>query len=115
MRVGLKLNDKAPLLDISTIEGTELIRSSKETSRLRKRNCLLSIVDKARTRAGKRFLRRNPLEPPAYLKSITMRQDLVEVLSSSAESYLALCKILSTFSDLESVIAYSLLNERGLQ
>jgi hypothetical protein len=44
-----------------------------------------------------------------------MRQDLVEELSSSEESYLALRKKLSTFPDLESVIAYSLLNERVLQ
>jgi DNA mismatch repair protein MSH4 len=115
MRIRLKHNDKALFLDVSTIEATELIRNAKETSPSQKRDCLLSIVDKARTRAGKRFLRRNLLEPPADLKTITMRQDLVEELSSSEESYFALCKTLSTFPDLESVIAALLIKERVMQ
>jgi hypothetical protein len=44
MRIRLELNDKAPLLDISTKEGTEPIRSAKETSPSQKRNGLLSVV-----------------------------------------------------------------------
>jgi hypothetical protein len=55
MRIRLELNDKAALLEISRIEEMELIRSAKETSPSQKRNGLLSIVDKARTRASKRF------------------------------------------------------------
>jgi DNA mismatch repair ATPase MutS len=81
MRIRLKHNDKALFLDISTIEATELIQSAKETFPSQKIHCLLAIVDKARTRAGKQFLRRHFLEPPADLKTITMRQDLIEKLS----------------------------------
>jgi hypothetical protein len=46
---------------------------------------------------------------------ITIRQDLVEELSSSEEIYFALCKKLSTFPDLESVVAALLPKERSMQ
>jgi hypothetical protein len=87
----------------------------------RKRNLTVSkkILPSLRSRQGtnkaqQAILKAKPSEPPADLKRITMRQDLVEELSSSEESYLALCK-LSTFSDMESVLAHSLLNERVMQ
>jgi DNA mismatch repair ATPase MutS len=63
MHIRLKHNEKALFLDTSTIAAMELIRSAKETSPSQKKS-LLSIVDKARTRAVKRFFRRNLLEPP---------------------------------------------------
>lgn len=76
--------------------------------------CLLRVMDKTRTRAGKRFLRRALLEPCAELVTIFMRQDAVDELGNSEEMYFATVSALAKFPDLESAIA-SLMSSQNMR
>lgn len=121
MRITLAPNDGTLFLDVATIEAVELIRSARAPSdggaaphAARAAASLLQVIDRTKTRPGKRFLRRTLLEPPSDSSTITARQDVVEELSANEEKYFALCAALSTFPDLESVLAALLGKEAAL-
>lgn len=118
MRITLSPNDGTLFLDVATIEAVELIRSSRgavDGSLSGGKVCsLLGVIDKTKTRPGKRFLRRTLLEPPGEVGTISARQDVVEELSGNEEAYFSLCAALSSFPDLESVLASLLAKEASL-
>lgn len=118
LRIALAPNDGSLFLDVSTIEMTELVRSSRgavDGSFVKSSNdSLLSVIDKTKTRPGKRFLRRTLLEPPADLDTIVGRQRAVEELSSDEEHYFGICTALCSFPDLEAVLASLLTREVSL-
>lgn len=121
MRITLAPNDGTLFLDVATIEAVELIRSARAPAdggtaphAARAPASLLQVIDRTKTRPGKRFLRRTLLEPPSDLSTISARQDVVEELSANEEKYFALCTALSTFPDLESVLAALLAKEAAL-
>lgn len=114
MRISLAPNDGTVFLDVSTIEATELVRTSRgavDGSSRTKNDSLFAVLDKTKTRPGKRFLRRTLLEPPADLNTIVGRQRAIEELSSDEEGYFALCEGLANFPDLEAVLASLLTRE----
>jgi MutS domain III len=120
MRINLSPNDGTLFLDVATIEAVELIRSSRvardgnAAGSFAKNDSLLAVIDKTKTRPGKRFLRRTLLEPPGDIGTILARQDVVEELSGNEEGYFAICRALSSFPDLESVLASLLAKEAAL-
>lgn len=114
MRIRLTSNEHTLFLDLATIESVELIRNVQAIcsgSTASKRDCLLSTMDKTKTAPGKRSLRRNLLEPPAQLKTITARQAFVAELSRNETAYRALVDALSKIPDLEAVLASLLARE----
>lgn len=109
LRIHLRPNDHAIILDIATLDALEILQNARvaavgpsvSTSKM----CLLNVVDHTVTRAGKRFLRRALLEPCATLDRIQHRQEVVEVLSNAERVYNAIRTVLGTFPDLERSIA----------
>lgn len=101
-------NDHAVFLDWSTLEGLEVVQNARASAGVGGVNdtaCLLRVMDKTKTRAGKRFLRRALLEPCAELVTISMRQDAVDELGNSENVYFAIIPVLAKFPDLENAIA----------
>lgn len=106
--VRFRPNDHAVFLDWSTLEGLEVVQNARASAGVGGVNdtaCLLRVIDKTKTRAGKRFLRRALLEPCTELVTISMRQDAVDEFGNSEEIYFATVSILAKFPDLESTIA----------
>lgn len=106
--IRLRPNDDAVFLDWSALEGLEVVTNSRASAGIggvTDTACLLRVMDKTRTRSGKRFLRRALLEPCSELSTILMRQDAVEELSNGEELYFATVGALRRFPDLESTIA----------
>lgn len=108
LRVYFKPNDGTLFLDLSALEGLEVVgnaRSANGLPGMHSKACLLHEIDFTTTRAGKRFLRRAVLEPCSDLKSITMRQDVVEELCRSSPIFFSLDSALRRFPDLERAMA----------
>lgn len=100
LRVRFRPNDEAVFLDISALEGLEIVNNARRRVGVGGKgssDCLLRVMDKTKTRAGKRFLRRCLLEPSANLLTITMRQDAVDEMTNSEKLYFDVVAILTRF------------------
>lgn len=101
---------------MAALEGLEVVANVCGSHDLQGQNskvCLLTVMDKTKTRAGKRFLRRALLEPCAHLHTIQMRQQAVDELSEAEEMYFALCHALACFPDLERALAALMARENA--
>ena len=116
LRIRFQPNHRTVFLDMSTLEGLEVVSNARTMNGLHGPSpslSLLSVLDNTKTRAGKRFLRRSLLEPCADITTITMRQDAVEELGNSEETYFALISVLSKFPDLERSMAALMTRENS--
>lgn len=106
--IKFKPKEGSLFLDMSTIEGLELLQNNLLSSQTRLQRTFgsqLSVMDKTKTRAGKRLLRRSLIEPPAELPTIRVRQDAVEELMNKESLYFGICKALQSFPDIERALA----------
>lgn len=116
LRIRYRPNDNVVILDMSALEGLEIVSNARQRVGVGGKgasDCLLRVMDKTKTRAGKRFLRRSLLEPNADMVDINMRQDAVGELTNSEEMYFALIAILARFPDLESATAALMARENA--
>lgn len=108
LRITFRPNDGVVFLDMNTLEALEIVSNAQahlDDKGPQTKACLLRVMDKTKTRAGKRFLRRALLEPSADINNITMRQNAVKELSLSEELYFALIAAILRFPDLERSLA----------
>lgn len=108
LRIRLQPNEYSIFLDLSTLDGLELVNHNRRGITKPADRCttsVLSVVDKTLTRSGKRFLRRALLEPLAGIDNIQRRQDAVQELTNSEQLYFAIRAVLKTFPDVERCLA----------
>ncbi len=113
LRIRFKPNEGTLFLDIATMEGLELVQNGRSQLGSTNRTSQLQIMDKTKSRAGARLLRRTLLEPPAELNTITLRQDTVEELSNNEDLYFNVIAVLTRFPDLERALAGLLARENA--
>lgn len=116
LRIRFRPNDDTVFLDVPTLEGLEVLTNARPGNGMAGRAAnasLLRIMDKTKTRAGKRFLRRSLLEPCAHLGTISTRQDAVEELGNCEDMYFALSSVLSRFPDLERAMSALMARENA--
>lgn len=108
LRIRLQPNEYSIFLDLSTLDGLELVNHGRRGITKpgdHSTTSVLSVVDKTITRSGKRFLRRALLEPLAGIDNIQRRQDAVQELTNSEQLYFAIRAVLKTFPDVERCLA----------
>lgn len=116
LRIRYTPNNNVVILDMSALEGLEIVSNARQSVGIGGKgssDCLLRVMDKTKTRAGKRFLRRSLLEPSADMVDINMRQDAAGELTDKEEMYFALIAILASFPDLESATAALMTRENA--
>lgn len=116
LKIRFRPNDEAVFLDISALEGLEIVNNARRRVGVGGKaasDCLLRAMDKTKTRAGKRFMRRCLLEPSANLLTITMRQDAVDEMTNSEKMYFDVVAILARFPDLEGAAASLMARENS--
>lgn len=116
LRIRYRPNETAIFLDMSTLEGLEVVANARQTvgvGNIAGGACLLRAMDKTKTRAGKRFLRRSLIEPSADRVTIATRQDTVDELSNSEQLYFGVIAILASFPDLEAAAASLMARENA--
>lgn len=114
LMIRFKPKEGSLFVDMATIEGLELLENGllhTQSRKSRTKGSQLSAMDRTKTRAGKRFLRRTILEPPAELPTIRLRQDAVEEIASNESLYYNAVAVLQTFPDLERALACLLAQE----
>lgn len=108
LRIRLQPNEYSIFLDLSTLDGLELVNHGRRGITKpgdQSTTSVLSVLDKTITRSGKRFLRRALLEPLAGIDNIQRRQDAVQELTNSEQLYFAIRAVLKTFPDVERCLA----------
>ncbi|KAI0567379.1 DNA mismatch repair protein MutS MSH4 [Gracilaria domingensis] len=116
LRIHFKPNDDTLFIDISALEGLEVIENVNAVaviSELPQNICLLRMMDQTITRAGKRFLRRAVLEPCGDMGTISVRQDVVEELINTETVYHSIIAALRRFPDLERAMAILMSRENA--
>ncbi len=107
LRIKFSPNEDKLYLDMQTIEGLELLQNGRpevQGSSERIQGSLLHVLDKTKTRAGRRLLRRSLLEPSTDRASIKNRQDSVEELTQMDEVYFNVTSVLTKFPDIEQAL-----------
>eukprot|EP00178_Gracilaria_changii_P010161 TRINITY_DN295_c0_g1_i2.p1 TRINITY_DN295_c0_g1~~TRINITY_DN295_c0_g1_i2.p1 ORF type:complete len:1000 (+),score=134.62 TRINITY_DN295_c0_g1_i2:6734-9733(+) len=116
LHIHFKPNDDTMFFDMSALEGLEVIENVNAAvglSEPHQSSCLLRVMDRTVTRAGKRFLRRAVLEPSADLGTISIRQDAVEELINSGVMFQSFNAALRKFPDLEKAMAILMSRENA--
>lgn len=117
LRIRLQENEGILSLDVSTIEALELVRNLRAHSaanpRLRKET-LLGVLDKTKTRPGRRLLRKSLLEPSSSLETIKCRQDVVDQMIENDEMFFGVTDALTRLPDLEATLASLIHKQREL-
>lgn len=113
MRIRLRPNHTKMFLDLNAIEGLELVTSMQGvcSNDVGVKTDLFRVVDHTKTRAGKRLLRRDLLEPLAVRDIIKVRQEAVLAFVGSEAMHRAVVAALKNFPDLERSIATLLKSE----
>lgn len=117
LRIRFQPNDHAVFLDLDTLQALEILMSGTTSipgagSNAAKMS-LLRVLDKTVTRAGKRMLRRELLEPCVDVNNIRRRQDAVEELSGQENRYFVLTTLLKHMPDLESSLVFLMHREHS--
>lgn len=116
LRIRLQPNEYSILLDLSTLEGLELVSHNRRGIAMAGDPCtvsVLGVIDKTVTRSGKRSIRRALLEPVAGIDHIERRQDAVQELANSEKLYFALRTVLKTFPDVERCLSGLMIREHA--
>lgn len=116
LRIFLHPNEHSMFVDIAALDALEIVNNSRTAVGIPTEAAnasLLTVVDRTNTRAGKRLLRRELLEPCAIIGTIRKRQDVVEELMKSENLYYAVVTVLKTFPDLERSIASLMTRENS--
>lgn len=113
MRIRLRPNHIKMFLDLNAIDGLEIVTSKQGvcSNDVGIKTDLFRVVDHTNTRAGKRLLRRDFLEPFAVRDIIKLRQEAVLAFCSSETMHKAVVAALKKVPDLERSIATLLKSE----
>lgn len=108
LRIKFCPNEDKLFLDMQTIEGLELLENGHLTYQegsQRLQGSQLHVIDKTKTRAGRRLLRRSLVEPSTDRTNIKNRQDAVEELIQNEDIYFDVVGVLAKFPDIERALA----------
>jgi len=94
--------DSEMILDESAISNLEIINSQADGSKTRS---LVSIIDKTKTSAGKRYLEKSILRPLSEKEEITRRLDKVEELFTNHSLLSNIRTALSAIRDIERIFS----------
>lgn len=113
MRIRLRPNHIKMFLDLNAIEGLEIVTSKQGvcSNDVGIKTDLFRVVDHTNTRAGKRLLRRDLLEPLAVRDIIKLRQEAVLAFVGSETMHNTVVAALKKIPDLERSIATLLKSE----
>lgn len=107
LRITFNPNEDRLFLDMQTIEGLELLRNGRlveQSATQHVQGSLFHVLNKTKTRAGRRLLRRSLLEPPTKLTNIKNRQDAIEEFSQNEAIYFEVIRVLTRFPDIEHAL-----------
>ena len=94
--------DDSMHLDPFTIDNLELFKTTSSTN---KKATLIHSIDKTRTSAGSRLLKKYLKRPLLYIKKIKLRQSRISELIKFSDTRLSISDLLNEVSDIERIIS----------